>query len=58
MLEAIHELLQVTPILPKGGFIENDERGTQGNARSQRSPLLLTDGQRKRAACAQVDARP
>ena len=45
MREAIHELLQVTPILSEGGLIEDDERGTQGNARSQRSPLLLTDGQ-------------
>ena len=42
--KAIHQLLQVTPILSEGGFIENDESGAKRNARSKRGALLLTDG--------------
>lgn len=54
MHQAIHQLLQVTPILPERGFIEDDKRGTERDARCQRGALLLTDGQRERTAGAQV----
>ena len=48
--EAIHQLLQVTPILSERGFIENDEGGTKCNARGKCSSLLLSDGEGERAA--------
>lgn len=53
--DEIHQLLEVTPILPKRGFIENDQRRAQGKAGGESGTLLLTDGEREGTALTQVE---